>query len=271
MIDPAIEKAKSSVDGFTLPCGFLSPDGAIWTDIQVREITGEEEEILAAKNMSPVKKINKVMANCTVSIGPASGKEVEAIIPDLPQGDRLFLLLAIRRTSLGDEMPFEAKCPSCERDSQLTVDLSELEIKPMPDPKIRTYSVVLPRSQKSVLMKVMTGRGEELVSKVVTAAGKDGLTASLLARTESVDSAPATLDTLKSLSLADRNYMRDQFEEHEGGVDTEVEVECPGCGFEFFTDIDFGAAGFFNPSAALKIWRKRSSTLPNHGDGQKSR
>lgn len=249
---------KASLDGFELPCGYLDAEGNIHTYVEVSEITGEEEEILAAKNMPVIKKLNKVLANCTKAIGDIKGGRIEQIIPDLTQGDRVFLLFAIRRVTLGDDFPFTTVCPKCEHESDLTVDLSELEIKKMPDPRIRLYDVELPKSKKKVTMKVMTGRGEEALSKAV-AVGKDIVSTAILARIEAIDGKPAGVKDLKGLSMVDRNYLRDAWQDREGGVDTTTDITCLNCEHDYQTDIDMGAEGFFSPAAVLKRWKKKSA------------
>lgn len=138
------------------------------------------------------------------------------------------------------------------------VDLSELEIREMTDPKVRFYEVELPSSKKKVRMKVLTGRGEEAISKAASR-GKDIITTAIFCRIESIDDKPGTMKDLKRLVLSDRNFLRDQWEGHEGGVDTEVTIECPNCDFEYDTELDISQMGFFNPSAALRSWKKKSS------------
>jgi len=260
MMNPQVEEAKSSVDSFELPCGYLDPDGNLHTDVEVREMTGEEEEILAAKNMPVIKKLNKILARCTDAIGTfRDGLDIERIIPDLTQGDRVYLLFAIRRASLGNDMPLFIKCPQCEQESHVVVDLSELEVKKMADPKVRVYTETLPKTKKTVVMKVLTGRGEEAISKAAQT-GKDIISFAILTRIESMDGRPASVRDLKTLPLADRNFLRDVWEDHEGGIDTEIKVTCAQCEHEFDTNLSVGDAGFFNPLAALKNWKKKSSS-----------
>lgn len=254
------EFAKPSVDSFKLPCGYLDEDGNLHTDVDVREMTGEEEEILAAKNMAVMKKMNKILSRCTTAIGSITDpRQIEAIIPDLTQGDRVYLLFAIRRVSLGDDFPFTTQCPQCEQKSNLTVNLSELAIKEMADPKLRTYPVELNKSHKKVTMKVLTGRGEDSISKAATV-GKDIISVAMLARMEAIDGRPATLADLKALPLSDRNQLKDEWQEHEGGVDTEVDIQCPACDNEYKADIDIASQGFFSPSAVLKTWKASSNS-----------
>lgn len=258
MIDPRLEQPKSSVDGFELPCGFLDEDGELHTDIIVREMTGEEEEILAARNLPNGKKYNRVLSRCTSQIGGFNTpQDISKVVMDLPQGDRVYLLFAIRRTSLGDEMPFVTKCPGCETESQMVIDLSELEIKKMPDPKVRTYDTVLP-SGKKAQMKILVGRGEDMIAKAFKK-GVDVISTAILARLAELDGEPPTIKGLKKLTLKDRNHLKNIWEDYEGGVDTTITIDCPLCEYEYEADIGIGDEGFFNPSAALKSWKKKSS------------
>lgn len=258
MLDPKLEQPQSSIDGFELPCGFLDEEGGLHTDVIVREMTGEEEEILAAKNIPNGKKYNRVLARCTNQIGDFSEQhDISRIVQDLTQGDRVYLLFAIRRASLGDEMPFTTKCPQCDTESQMTIDLKDLEIKKMPDPLIRTYSTKLP-SGKNAQMKVLVGRGEDMIAKAFKK-GVDVISTAILARLAELDGEPPSIKGLKKLSLKDRNHLKNIWEDHEGGVDTAVEIECPSCENEYEADIGIGDEGFFNPSAALKSWKKKSS------------
>ena len=258
MMQPEIEHAKSSVDSYTLPCGFVDAEGNLHKQVDVREMTGEEEEILAARNMATTKKINRILSRCTTQIGDLRGPVIDQVIPDLTQGDRIYLLMAIRRASLGDEMPFITKCPSCDQESQLIVDLSELESRPPKDPMIRHYDVSLPSSKIPVRMKVLTGRGEDAISKAANR-GKDIITTAIFCRIETMDEKQVTMKDLLKLSIRDRNYLRDVWEDYEGGIDTDIEVECPACDFEYDTVLDIAQQGFFNPSAALRSWKKKSS------------
>ena len=259
MINPQLEEAKSSVDAFELPCGYLDSDGTLHTHVEVREITGDEEEILGAKNMTPLKKMNKVLASCTLAVGPYTDpKKIAALIPDLTQGDRVYLLIAIRRVSLGDDFPFTTQCPNCEQKSNLTVSLADLEIKKMPDPKVRTYDLLLNKTKKKLSMKVLTGHGEEAIGRA-SAVGKDVVSVAMLARIDAMDGLPADIGSVKKLPLADRNQIRDAWQDREGGVDTEVEIVCPQCDHEYKSDVDLASEGFFNPLAVSKHWKSSAS------------
>lgn len=259
-MNPELENAKAAVDGFELPCGYIDEQGRLHTHVEVKEITGDEEEVLAAPNMHVNKKLSTLMAACTTAIGEYRGRDqIAKIVPDLTQGDRFYIMFAIRRVSLGDEMPLISKCPGCEQEQKVSVNLADLDLIKMKDPMRRTYTLTLPKSGKPVQMKVLTVRGEDMIAKA-SETGKDRLTAALLARTESIDGKPATLSDLKALSLLDRQFLRTEWQDYEGGVDTTVEVGCGACGLEYEMDVEPGSEGFFNPLGVLKKWKKRSST-----------
>lgn len=259
MINPVIEESKSSVDSFELPCGYLDVDGNLHTSVDVREITGPEEEIMSSRNMPIQKKVNKILARCTTAIGPFKSGDLEKIIPDLTQGDRFYLMFAIRRVSLGDEMPFVAKCPECGLETKVTVDLSELEVQKMADPKIRTYPVTLPRSKKNVAMKVLTGRGEDAISKALSH-DKDWVSTAIFARVENIDGKPVNIEDILALGIQDREFLRDVWQDHEGGIDTDVDMECPQCSSDYKATVGIASEGFFNPLAVLRRWKNKSST-----------
>lgn len=255
-----IEDPSSDVGGFELPCGYIDQNNVLHTDVVVRGLTGEEEDILGSRNMPVAQKFNTIISRCLLRVGPYSDpREVDKIVEALPQGDRIFLLLAVRRVSLGEEMPFISKCPSCEKESMLKVELGSLETKKMKDPMVRAYNVTLPKSGKQARMVVLDGRGEKIINKAAQT-GKDIMSASILARIESIDSKPASIDVLKKLPLADRNFLRTIWEEYEGGVETEIQIDCGHCGEEYATSVDLGSPGFFNPSGALKTWKGKYST-----------
>ena len=250
---------KSTQGVYDLPCGYLDESGNLHTEVALHEITGTEEDLLANPKMQPVKKINELLTRCIDRIGPFTERgRVSQIVLDLTVGDRAFLMFAIRRISLGDDYPFKDKCPSCEEEKLYTVDLSELEAKQMPDPKKRAFDQTLP-SGKQAKFHPMTGRDEERLAKFDKNKA-DTLSLSILMRLDLLDGKAPTLPDVKNLGLRDRNFLRDQFEDSEGGLDTEVDLECPDCGEAFKRDVDVGQQGFFFPSAIQKSLKAKSST-----------
>lgn len=257
VVENQISDAHSPVGMYSLPCGHLTADGELWTDIRLREITGVEEDLLASRSIPGAVKISALITNCAQQVGPVVDKQqIGQIARELTVGDRVYLMFALRRVTLGDQYPFKVKCPSCEEERLYTIDLSELDVKPMKDPKKRVFDVTLPGG-KPVRFHVMTGKEEERLSKIKDQT--DTLSLSILLRLDLVNGKPADMRTVKGLSLAERNFLRDQFDEAEGGIDTSIDITCSVCGNDFESEVDVGQAGFFFPSQVRKASKTNSS------------
>lgn len=250
----ALETPKSAQGVFELPCGFVDSAGALHTEIALRELTGAEEDLLASKQMAPFKKYNELLVRCTQRIGTITDRgQISAAVKGLPIGDRLFLLFAIRRVSIGDEYTFRETCPSegCKSSERYTVHLSELEIKKMPEPAKRIYDARLP-SGITVRFRISTGVDEERAMGIETKAEDAALSKGILMRLELLDGVPPELQAVKNMKWRDRLALREEWNKVEGGVDTEVDMTCPACGHEFKKDIEV-TSSFFFPSATSKI------------------
>jgi hypothetical protein len=246
-----LSDAKAATGVFTLPCGLLDKDGVLHDEVQIREMTGYEEDLLAAKGTPMAVKMNNLIAACTTRIGAITDRgQINAAIKDLPVGDRVFLLFAVRKVSLGDSFPFRQKCPSCGTESIYHVLLSELDVKNMPNKMQRIYDIVLPSGTKA-RFKLLTGKEEDAVTAASSA--ESAISIAMLARTVLLNDAPPTLEAMKSLSFRDRQALRAQFEAVDGGIDTSVENTCDDCGYTFKTDLDLGHVGFFFPSVVKKL------------------
>lgn len=252
-----LETPKSTHGQYELPCGFLDADGTLHNTVHLREMTGREEDLMASNKLSPQRKINALVVNCLEAIGTIADRNRFAeIVPQLPIGDRVFLLLALRRTSLGDEFPVEEECPECKVKSNYLLNLGDLETKPMPDPKKRVSEVTLP-SGKKARFRIGMGIDEERVAKVPEEERPSTL---LLCRTELLEGKVPTMMDIKSLSWRDRQALRAAFDDNDGGVDTTLELTCPACNAEFKQELDMGKQGFFFPHLAQKALKMKPST-----------
>jgi len=255
--EAATNKASGTVGVFELPCGYVDPDGNLHREVQVREMTGNEEDMLSSKTVPNNKKIGMLVQACLVRIGEITDRgRLNAVVNKLTVGDRVFLMFAVRRTTLGDEYPYRETCPECKFKGIFHLDLSQLEIKRMDDTAQRKYTRKLP-SGRTVVFHPLLGEHEDEISKATNSTS--ALSLAMLLRIESIDDQPPTLQLVKNLSHRDREFLRTQFDEVEGGVETNLEMTCPQCGFEFERDLEVGQAGFFFPSSVQKDSKKRSS------------
>lgn len=282
--DAAVDEPKSSIGADVLPCGYIDEAGALHTSYVVREIDGEVEDMLGSSQIPPFLKLDMLIAKCIERIGPYSDPAVIAdkVVPALTIGDRIFLLFQIRRVSLGDDFHFDLDCtnPNCvtmvegqpvRNRSRYTLNLGGVEIRPMGRPEQRTYvKNIQPRGAAApfpVTFHVMTGRDEHRIARLDSAESAHAGSLQILARLDQygdrkIDWGPkerngrALLAFVKGLPISSRNALRDAFEEVEGGVDTEIEVDCPFCLQHIVTEMVLDA-GFFRPSAEMSRRSKR--------------
>ncbi len=254
-----IEEAKSSQGIFQLPCGWLDQNNQLHQDVEVAEITGNEEDMLASKSVPNHRKMGTLIGRCLRRLGPVTDRgKLASIVADLLVGDRVFLLFAIRRVTLGDVYPFRVVCPSpaCGKEAVFQVNLSEFETRPMNDPTRRLFEVVLP-SKKPVRFHPLNGHGEEKIARLDNQA--DRLSLGIFGRVDMIDNKPATLADIKALTSRDRDFLRTQFDEVEGGLDTEGEFSCAFCGHEWAEEVDPIQNGFFFPSTTRKRSKRNAS------------
>jgi hypothetical protein len=248
-----------------LPCGAIGPDGTPYEEFLVREMTGVEEDLLMGSG-SMLARLNGVIMNCLVGLGPWTAQDpagqlaIRKAVPHLPGMDRMVLLIALRRVSLGDLFDMQATCPNCGRTATYAVDLAALEVTPMPDRRVRTFEDTLP-SGVVARWHIMTSMDEEWLAKVGKRSAKgapveDRATMGMLARVDAVDGValdrvrdlPGARGIVRGMSLRDRNWLRDHMQGREGGIDDSVEHTCSACEHEWVGDLEVGQAGFFFPS-----------------------
>jgi len=268
--DTSLDQARASEGIFTLPAGYIDEDGVLHREVQIREMTGEEEDLMGARSGDFSSRMNQVMANCTVRVGTIQERpRILTVIRKLPIADRTFLFTALRRVSLGDEYTMEVECPKCDKTSQMILDLGGLDVKGMPDPEKRVYEVDLP-SNKKAKWGVMTGAEEEKLSTLRDASNmRDVLSYAIMMRLVEYDGQQLELGgrltdargkvsfdkegrtflkLVKGMSSRDRNFLRKEFGIHEAGMDTDVEFDCPECSAKFTGSFDPTQVGFFFPS-----------------------
>lgn len=255
----AAEFPKAPVSVFTLPCGHLDAAGVLHREVEVREISGNEEDMLNSRTVPGERKLGMLLERCVVRVGSiVEPQQVIQAVQTMRIGDRMFLAIAIRRATLGDDYPFETSCRQCRARGMYRINLDEFVVKPARDPLQSFFEVKLPRSGKVVQFRPLVGRDESAISKATST--EDAISLSILSRLVSVDGVPPTLEVAKSLGMQDRNALREEFDDVEGGVDTSTDVTCVKCGTEFAMEVDITQTGFFFPLRVLKAWKRRSST-----------
>ena len=256
-----IVEPRSGVVSGELTCGWLDERNQLHQTFVVKEMTGVEEDLLAGKG--PVlPRLNRVITNCLESIGEATEKGViSRAVDGLTATDRMLLLVAIRRASLGDDYDTKIKCPACSKESSITISLADLETRRVVDPMKRRITTTL-STGLVVQWHIMVGQDEDWLQNLRKRPQTDNdlLTLALLSRVDAVGetvlnrvtSLPSAMALLKGLRSRERNELRNLFVETEGFIDTNVEYSCPACAADFRGDLDVAQPGFFFPQGQSK-------------------
>jgi len=257
-----------------LPMGIKQSDN-IWAKIvELDEITGKDEDILADMSRAPggkgvlansaSRKMTRVLSRCTVRIGEEtrpSGKSRD----NMPgyfephwttafMNDRAFSFIRLRQLSLGDKYSFSEICPECEKEiPNLSLDLSALEVTTVP---LETVSA------GGGLFTLVTSRGSTIVWKALRGEDEDGfltlkdrykdklLSALMLTKVISINGNKPKIEDLENLKGIERAELRADFDTKEGGVDVEIVNTCdnPECRHVFRKYLNPGRVDFFFPS-----------------------
>jgi hypothetical protein len=173
--------------------------------------------------------------------------------------DRFYALLQIRDTTYPeDPYNFRVMCndASCGESFTWEVNLSDLPVKPIPEASVEKIRSGEPFTAtvegKKIQFRLTTGADERKGAKFLKGMQQRILEVLNMRVTaiEGVDSK----DKLAWLSDLDLSFHRDminEFDKQDGGVETEIEIECPECGNVFPIDLPFGRE-FFLPKRRSK-------------------
>lgn len=238
----------------TLPSGI---------EATLRNLKVSEENILASsKAQRDPTTWDRVLEACILSVDNVPGWYKGALKADgsvdaagLFVGDRFAILYYLRRLTYGDIMDFEWGCKNCSAVVPWSCDLSLLPVKAFPEETLRVlaeqggvFQDVLPDGGLHVSYRLLTGRDEARIAKIRKGANEEALSSTLLkARLIELDGRLPTKAELEDLSAGDADWLRQEWERVDGGVDSEIEVLCPECREGSRRDLPFGPKFFKRP------------------------
>lgn len=110
-----------------LPAGIIK-DGKVYRDAELVPMTGLTRKAIAREDVgsSPYKITDVMILQCLKRVGPVTS--IGKIVGELLVGDRDFLMLEIRRISMGDGINVTVECGSCKKKIDVQFSISELEV-----------------------------------------------------------------------------------------------------------------------------------------------
>lgn len=224
-----------------MPTRVICPSGMIG---DVRALKVKEADALANQaNAKHGTSLEGVLSGCWLQTVD-SGIYSFAGQPDWTQVlvcDRFYTLMRIRAATYGEDYEFSIqKCGGCGERYDWELKLSDLPMKPLPEGSKdvfknggNRFTAALLDGRK-VTFHLQTGAGEIRAGAAARKQVTQKVTASLMARIDEIEGVKAQ-DRFKAINELDLNEARDlieQFDEVDGGVDTDVITHCMFCGAE---------------------------------------
>lgn len=235
----------------TLPSkGLLYKDNDIPSEVSIRGMTTRDEKVLYTSMSDNAFK--RVLRNCIIS-----PKNID--INKLVASDEMFLILQLRMVTYGNLYKVALKCPHCGETSEYNVDLSKLNIEYLDDNFIEPIEIKLPRTKKTVGIKLLRNEDTEFIEKYSRKQAKDFnipyreveyivRLAKFIKQIDGKDvdfiTARAFIENLPSMDSA---KIRTVIDKINLGVDTNVTQACRSCGKEFDFNLPL-TSEFFHPT-----------------------
>ncbi len=258
----ALEAASSRdvIAGFVVPKDYvkLPSKGLIYPksstlygaeDIEVRQMTASEEDILTSRSLvRSGKAIDLVIGNCITD------KTVK--VDDLLLGDKNAIMVALRVGGYGADYNVSVSCPSCMEEtpnhvfSLTNLQVNTLDIEPLEESK-NLFEFKTP-SDNNVIFKFLTsGESKEVsesqsnVKRVSGSQIDTNITSRFKAQIVSVngksiedsDGRKYVREYIERMPVGDSRSLRKFIDEKEPDIIMKQLFECPSCGVKNEVDV----------------------------------
>ena len=224
--------------------------------IEIKYMTAKEEDILSSKTL--IKQgvaIERLLRSVIID---------KTINPDtLLSGDRNAILVATRVTGYGSEYDTKITCPSCMTSCDHSFDLSDVQVKTIDEEETGgsyeyteegTIITTTPMTKIKVEMRMMTGKDESYLSRLVESKRRKKLPETTLTDTLKMLIVSLNDQTdndlinkfVKVIPARDSRHLRSAYEKASPNVDMTQNFECSNCGYVTDLEVPF-TTDFFWP------------------------
>lgn len=230
-----------------LPIGYTDEAGQTHRRAVLRKMRGHEEALLYDPSLSAGRLVTELIRSCLVRLGELSPVEA-GVVAGLYTADRNYLLLELRRITLGDRLQAAYRCPSCGTDVVAMEDLSRIEVRRLDEGQALADQVIQLEDgyedRKGVLhtelaLSLPRGVDEEFVSPMAAQdpfKAQDALILRCIRRFGSLPRAELEaygIKILRDLTMSDRQRLHQALNGQSPGVNFQRTIECGRCGTAF--------------------------------------
>lgn len=219
----------------TLPLGYVDASGRLYREVQLRPMTGREQQQLrlVPETTSVAMLTTEILARCMPTVDESLETHT-AFVRDLLIGDREYLLLQLYRMTFGNYLHVLLRCleEECGEVAEVRLDLTQFTVEASPI-QARTFTMSLPSNEElRITCRLLTGEDQEALSSLPGLAEEEQT--EFLLRRCILDGAV----DIGQLSESDREAIEAQMESLAPGIEVKLEAVCPQCSKEFTYPID---------------------------------
>jgi hypothetical protein len=218
--------------------GGLWHKGEIHRSAEIVPMTGMTRKAIARKEAraNPSKITDTILRQCVKRIGPFEHIN-NNILDNLILGDRDFLMLEIRRISMGDTFKANVTCKSCNSDIEVTFHIDELEVIRTKDSDKeelegkRVYHIEDEELRIDAVMRYPVGKDQEILTSGMDRNPVDAtfkLYAACMVRWNG-DEGPFRSSLFEQMPVRVLDAFEDHFSMAQPGPVFEQSVNCPVC------------------------------------------
>lgn len=206
-----------------IPNGF--PHNGSWIQqAELRQLNGHDEQLLAEIWNSSLPLKTTALLERIVTFGKSVAiPEIREIIRSLTVGDRVALMLHLRKLTFGDKLSCVLTCPDCKESMSLELSTSTLLQPTIPNPKSE-YSINL----DNFTLTIRPVNGADLEAIIENSNKPD--TAEQLVKSCIISSEPPLHDKLSDDFIA---MVSSKLQELDPQANLELKFTCPTCQHSF--------------------------------------
>lgn len=235
-----------------LPIGYTDESGQVHRKAILRKMCGYDEELLYDDTLSSGHLVTELLSGCLVQLGEVVDVK-SSIVSQLFTADRNYLLLELRRITLGDELNTSYHCPHCNSHVAVVENLRDVDVRrldaeqPLQDITVMLEDGYLDRegnNHTEIIMTLPRGSDEEFVAPLVSAQPLKAQDALLLRCIKKFGNlSKNTLEAygikiLRDLTMGDRRLLQRAVSEDQPGINLQRVIQCGPCDNAFIDVMD---------------------------------
>ena len=222
----------------TLPGGYVDSAGEVITQVEVRELTGKDEEAIARAN-SMGKALLTILSRGTVKIGDV--KATESALDSMLSGDRDAVMLGIYKATFGNTSTIQGVCQGCNSFKEVDINIDEdVKVRPLVDESARRFTVDCKVGEVEVTLptghvqKDLINNSDKSVSELTTILLENCVL--------SINGSPVISKLqVQNLGINDRKKIAEAITDNNiGPIFDDIKVTCPDCESEVTVPLNLG-------------------------------